>query len=827
MQELKTMNNVPMSFYQYALDHTTSVPIIQRDYAQGRNGPKVKQVLQRFLSALKESLNNNTPLSLAFIYGMEKADNDFLPIDGQQRLTTLFLLHWFTALQCDKLADFIQNTKKFSYQTRSAAIDFFGVLQSVDKIQDFKSIKSGSEIKNFNWFNMEWNYDPTVKSVIEVLDRMYEIYQGIKFSKWWDNLTSNNCPVTFLYVPINKTSGVEGDNAFENESRAAATYIKMNARGKHLSQFENMKSLIHSIGTDGEKFANDYDSDYIKKIEHLASLDDTTKNNLARLSSLMDDMMMQFLINIYNDLYLLTNEDDVSEKILCKDYYSFSDAIRKYAENKAPEYPMFDDGYFPLIHSIFSSKWNDEQEKALINYCKNDQRPSRLRFAAIFLFVWKCGFNETFLSEWKYVLDNFHIFDSDANTNIILPFGRTMHGLFSLVIEIKEKKLMPIDYIAQAQDFKPFSAIPSVKPLDWREEHIKAKIILENDLPYDYFKEIQNLFDKRIRAFLFMSGFWNGNGNKEKLDTYIDLAKRFELKHDTEPPLELVKLFYLFATGVECHAAIKEQPHFDKSLFCWDNDTKSEVAKLKTLASVFDFLQEKQILSRDCLIDFLEKTAQQLYSKKDWRAFALVRNENILFNHLQDDKLIVDQKPHLIFSLVKKLDLHGEYFSQKISYKRTESFGEVGENTISHRRITLENSIHGIISIEIPKTEEYSFYTESENNFTIYCYNGFDGSVHKFECYSFDIKNTIGKYKALTEKIKKIILARSDKNAVLTNIIRWQKEEIEKACSTKITPDICKLGHYYNRVIVSFEDNSKIIEEETERTVEKLQLQVG
>jgi hypothetical protein len=39
------------------------------------------------------------PLNLDFIYGSMESHrpSDFLPLDGQQRLTTLFLLHWYMA----------------------------------------------------------------------------------------------------------------------------------------------------------------------------------------------------------------------------------------------------------------------------------------------------------------------------------------------------------------------------------------------------------------------------------------------------------------------------------------------------------------------------------------------------------------------------------------------------------------------------------------------------------------------------------------------------------------------------------------------------------
>jgi hypothetical protein len=78
------------------------VPMIQRDYAQGR--PAETEVREEFLKALQDALlkpadDSTLPLNLDFIYGSVEGDGEtrFLPLDGQQRLTTLFLLHWYLA----------------------------------------------------------------------------------------------------------------------------------------------------------------------------------------------------------------------------------------------------------------------------------------------------------------------------------------------------------------------------------------------------------------------------------------------------------------------------------------------------------------------------------------------------------------------------------------------------------------------------------------------------------------------------------------------------------------------------------------------------------
>ena len=71
------------------------IPIIQRDYAQGRTDADTMRVRTRFVDALYKAVTE-TPITLDFVYGDIK-DGVMTPLDGQQRLTTLFLLHWYIA----------------------------------------------------------------------------------------------------------------------------------------------------------------------------------------------------------------------------------------------------------------------------------------------------------------------------------------------------------------------------------------------------------------------------------------------------------------------------------------------------------------------------------------------------------------------------------------------------------------------------------------------------------------------------------------------------------------------------------------------------------
>ena len=80
------------------------VPILQRDYAQGRLSEETQEVRNEFIEALYNYMEEGAPnRDLDFVYGTLRKSRDsegketicLIPLDGQQRLTTLFLLHWY------------------------------------------------------------------------------------------------------------------------------------------------------------------------------------------------------------------------------------------------------------------------------------------------------------------------------------------------------------------------------------------------------------------------------------------------------------------------------------------------------------------------------------------------------------------------------------------------------------------------------------------------------------------------------------------------------------------------------------------------------------
>ncbi|WP_229621217.1 GmrSD restriction endonuclease domain-containing protein [Vibrio parahaemolyticus] len=213
------------NFWELLSNHKIEIPIIQRDYAQGRKDKE--EIRSNFLNALFESISEHHPIKLDFIYGNLEAGISH-PLDGQQRLTTLFLLHWYAAVKEQTLnKDNIEILKKFTYETRISSREFCHSLVS-NKI-NFQDGSNPSEyIIDSSWFFLSWKKDPTIDSMLRTIDSIHEIFHDV--DDLWERLTGDENLISFYHIEL------EGIGLTDD------LYIKMNARGKLLSSFENFKA---------------------------------------------------------------------------------------------------------------------------------------------------------------------------------------------------------------------------------------------------------------------------------------------------------------------------------------------------------------------------------------------------------------------------------------------------------------------------------------------------------------------------------------------------------------------------------------------------------
>ena len=281
------METKEMSFWTFIQKFKVEIPIIQRDYAQGRLGKE--NLRKNFLNDLKTALDNcdsnaNEKLKLDFVYGSTE-DNKLNPLDGQQRLTTLWLLHWYIALRSNKLDEVVANIlARFSYETRISSRDFCQNLCKPNQFKDFNGEDIVDYILKQTWFYVAWKQDPTIQSMLrmlggtknntnksqEILDCIEKVFRGCtvhEFEKYWDLLTQKEV-IVFYHLPL------------ENFGLSDDLYIKMNARGKQLTDFENFKAdLIGYIVKQSES----KDAEWVAILDPVAGIPikmDTSWTNL-------------------------------------------------------------------------------------------------------------------------------------------------------------------------------------------------------------------------------------------------------------------------------------------------------------------------------------------------------------------------------------------------------------------------------------------------------------------------------------------------------------------------------------------------------------------
>ncbi|WP_448062531.1 DUF262 domain-containing protein [Cellulomonas hominis] len=204
------------------------IPLIQRDYAQGRRAEKVDGIREDFLDVLHGAVSGTTaPVSLDFVYG-EQVGGTLRPLDGQQRLTTLFLLHWYIAARSGHLEPGASWTR-LSYATRPSAERFCERLAAAVPPEPVAAMSNW--VKDQPWYLFVWRHDPTIQSMLVMLDAIHERFGQVDPHLAWQRLADSQSPaISFHLLPLPDMGSAED------------LYIKMNSRGKPLTDFENFKA---------------------------------------------------------------------------------------------------------------------------------------------------------------------------------------------------------------------------------------------------------------------------------------------------------------------------------------------------------------------------------------------------------------------------------------------------------------------------------------------------------------------------------------------------------------------------------------------------------
>lgn len=252
---LKQNIEVPDNLFALLSRYRVVIPGIQRHYVQGANNPKAESVRKQFIKEIFTAIEKKqNEFNLHFIYGPinTNGEDSFVPVDGQQRLTTLWLIARYAAEKAEPSdrKDLLSLLSRFTYEDRINAKRFCQALTCEDSRWDITQ-DPNPDILCQDWFVDYWKEDETVASMIRMLSTIYE-----ERNKHQDSITAEDILEAIASkIRFNLKIDAFGDDI----------YMKMNARGLQLTQWENFK------GKFSEDLCEDKKEWWVKEMEELSN----------------------------------------------------------------------------------------------------------------------------------------------------------------------------------------------------------------------------------------------------------------------------------------------------------------------------------------------------------------------------------------------------------------------------------------------------------------------------------------------------------------------------------------------------------------------------
>lgn len=244
------------------------IPDFQRDYCWGDkthgHGENKTDIISSFLDTLIEEFNSNrdTDVLLGKIDVYEHPKNHIYLTDGQQRLTSLYLLLGMLyrneedteqkeKIRCCLISDFEEtqndNEPYLQYAVRESTIFFlkdlvieffvgdkvlleeeYKIAKSTKQIKDDESLVSFT-IKNQPWYFSEYDLDPSIISMLSALSIIEKKRKDIDI-KGFSKFIINNVKIQYYDVKDKK----HGEERF----------VIINTTGKSLTVSENIKPIL-------------------------------------------------------------------------------------------------------------------------------------------------------------------------------------------------------------------------------------------------------------------------------------------------------------------------------------------------------------------------------------------------------------------------------------------------------------------------------------------------------------------------------------------------------------------------------------------------------
>lgn len=685
------------SFWELINRYKIEIPEIQRDYAQGRIDEKVNAIRKKFIGDLLACLSeDNKFLNLDFIFGqsinrqniaefekhkynlesmlnvlaryseetgigfehqinpkpIDKSNEKVLiPIDGQQRLTTLFLLHLFFGAKASEDINLLNN---FTYCTRKSSTQFIEKLIANKSILNHKTDKPSIYIKDEPWFFKSWTKDPTIQGILVTLDevaRQTSNYDDNTFQKGWKNLTTEDYKIFFNFFDIQEKD-------LNND-----LYIKMNARGKPLSEFENFKAWLEkkwknptitpddwkskldkewmNLFWDTKDKISDIDTNYLNFFKIMALFKWIEKNNDIISGDTIDDQNQAILKKLRNSNYVPIEFYENNELFNDQDTLHFIFFVLDCFSNE--NHLLAEEEKFEtIINSIWHKPFYNEAKgikKTIFHNILNLYLPDLTFIYAAFRFIHLSNhqkfsdysdLKKKNLLDWLRVSRNI-IYNSRIDNEV--PFLKAVNAIADLennILNIKghikctknknnQNRYDWISFFSTRQVNEEWIK-SNLDPNLWEDSLIKAE-----DHIY-FYGQIQFLLD------LSVNPEDSEVYNLEKFQDYFAKASQLFSKENLENnTLPIQRAFFAFDKSEELRWM---RWHRNWRACFYSNNTANSRVRDENWRDLFnnkkhvlkDFLDSKSDFSNNSLISYIDKTKEQI---NDWRFFIL-DNPNVL-----------------------------------------------------------------------------------------------------------------------------------------------------------------------------------------------------
>ncbi len=241
-------------------NHHVLIPDLQRDYCWGDVIPEGQKSSLAYsfteeLIKLCKSTESQESLEVSYgiIYTYEYPETFYYLCDGQQRLTTLYLIIGVlnTYLHDPKLSSLLMLTNRqprLKYEIRNST-DYF-IKHLIKQFSDKNNESKLTDITKASWYRNEYEDDPSVKSIVAAIKDIHALIKKEDIQAIADFICNK---IGFVYVNLKGNENLENHTYSKIREYGEKMYEIVNTSGDPMEANEHIKSLLLSKVPDSDK----------------------------------------------------------------------------------------------------------------------------------------------------------------------------------------------------------------------------------------------------------------------------------------------------------------------------------------------------------------------------------------------------------------------------------------------------------------------------------------------------------------------------------------------------------------------------------------------